>query len=76
MNRSDSSSQSSKSRSPSKKTRGLELWAKGKKIASGVGRKAVEIAVRSVEAEAWVKSVMIWIINRPGVAGAVLQKAL
>ena len=49
---------------------------RGKKIATVVGQKAVEIAVRSVEAEAGVKSVMIWIINRPGVAEAVLQTAL
>ena len=46
------------------------------KPATGVGQKAVEIAVRSVEAEAGVKSVMIWIINRPRAAVAVLQTAL
>ena len=48
---------------------------RGNKIATGVGQKALEIAVRSVEAEAGVKSVIIWIITRPGVAGAVLQTA-
>ena len=48
---------------------------RGKKIATVVCQKAVEIAVRSVEAEAKVKSVMIWIINRLGVAGAVLRTA-
>ena len=45
-----------------KSTRGLELWARGKKIATGVGQVAVEIAVRSEEEAAGVKSVMIWII--------------
>ena len=47
-------------------------------IATEVGQKAVGKAVRSVEAEAeaGVKSVMIWIINRLCVAGAVLQTAL
>ena len=47
-----------------KETRGLKLRARGKKKATGVGQEAGGIAVRLVEAEAGVKSVMSVMTSR------------